>query len=86
MLKTKVLENFFFQSISNDGTYKGYDLDLVNFISDNTTIPIVPCGGCSSFDDFKDLVSIDGISGYAAGSVFVFFGPRKAVLINYPEI
>ena len=76
----------FFQSISNDGTYKGYDLDLVNFISDNTTIPIVPCGGCSSFDDFKDLVSIDGISGYAAGSVFVFFGPRKAVLINYPEI
>ena len=75
----------FFQSISNDGTYKGYDIDLVKFVSENTTKPIIPCGGCSSFEDFKHLSSIDGISGYAAGSVFVFFGPRKAVLINYPE-
>tara|TARA_Y100000996_G_C22527469_1_gene645053 strand:- start:737 stop:1480 length:744 start_codon:yes stop_codon:yes gene_type:complete len=75
----------FFQSISNDGTYNGYDVDLIEFVSDNTTIPIIPCGGCSSFENFKDLGSIDGINGYAAGSVFVFFGPRKAVLINYPE-
>jgi len=75
----------FFQSISNDGTYKGYDIDLIKYVSEHTTIPIIPCGGCSSFEDFKQLSSIDGINGYAAGSVFVFFGARKAVLINYPE-
>tara|TARA_B100001109_G_scaffold254018_1_gene252803 strand:+ start:1226 stop:1963 length:738 start_codon:yes stop_codon:yes gene_type:complete len=74
----------FFQSMSNDGTYMGYDLNLVKYVSENTTIPIVPCGGCSSFENFNDLDSFDGISGYAAGSVFVFYGPRKAVLINYP--
>ena len=74
----------FFQSMSNDGTYMGYDLNLIKYVSENTTIPIVPCGGCSSFENFDDLDSFDGISGYAAGSVFVFYGPRKAVLINYP--
>lgn len=75
----------FFQSMSNDGTYMGYDLNLIKYVSENTTIPIIPCGGCSSFKNFEDLNSFDGINGYAAGSVFVFYGPRKAVLINYPE-
>ncbi len=75
----------FFQSINNDGTYKGYDLELIKFVSKNTTVPIIPCGGCSSFDDFNNLDVIEGVNGYAAGSVFVFFGPRRAVLINYPE-
>jgi len=75
----------FFQSINNDGTYKGYDLELIKFVSKNTTVPIIPCGGCSSFDDFNNLDNIEGVNGYAAGSVFVFFGPRRAVLINYPE-
>jgi len=75
----------FFQSMSNDGTYLGYDLNLIKYVSENTTIPIIPCGGCSSFENFDDLNSFDGINGYAAGSVFVFYGPRKAVLINYPE-
>jgi len=63
----------------------GYDLNLIKYVSENTTIPIIPCGGCSSFENFEDLNSFDGINGYAAGSVFVFYGPRKAVLINYPE-
>ena len=57
----------------------------MNFVSKNTSIPFIPCGGCSSFEDFKNLSKIEGINAYAAGSVFVFFGPRKAVLINYPE-
>ena len=74
----------FFQSIDNDGTYKGYDLELAKFISNNTSVPIIPCGGCSSFENFNDLDTICGVNAYAAGSVFVFFGPRKAVLINYP--
>jgi len=75
----------FFQSMDRDGTYKGYDINMIKFVSENTTVPIVPCGGCSSFEDFNQLGSIDGISGYAAGSVFVFYGARKAVLINYPS-
>jgi len=75
----------FIQSIDNDGTYKGYDLEMIKFVSKNTTVPIIPCGGCSSFDEFNNLKNIEGVNAYAAGSVFVFFGPRKAVLINYPE-
>ena len=75
----------FVQSISNDRTYKGYDLDMINFVLKNTHTPIIPCGGCSSFKEFEKMEKIEGINSYAAGSVFVFFGPRKAVLINYPE-
>ena len=50
MLNFKVQARFFSQSPTMV-LYKGYDIDLIEFISDNTTIPIIQCGGCSSFDN-----------------------------------
>lgn len=66
-----------------DGLMKGYDLALLSKVVDATKVPVVICGGAGSLEDFKKAVDA-GASGVAAGSLFVFHGPHKAVLINYP--
>jgi len=66
-----------------DGLMKGYDLVLLSKVVEATQIPVVICGGAGSLEDFR--IAVDkGASGVAAGSFFVFHGPHKAVLINYP--
>jgi cyclase len=72
-------------SIDNDGSMKGYDLVLANMIRDLTNFPITVLGGAGNLDDVKILISKFGIIGAAAGSLFVFKGKYKAVLINYPN-
>lgn len=72
-------------SIDRDGTQNGYDVDLISTISSNVSIPVVACGGASSIDDFASAVTDAGASAVAAGSMFVFKGKHRAVLINYPE-
>jgi len=71
-------------SIERDGTYTGYDLDLITKISESVSIPIVACGGASEAKDFVNAVRA-GASAVAAGSVFVYHGHHKAVLISYPS-
>ena len=71
-------------SIDRDGTMQGYDIGLVEKIKGVTTVPLTSLGGAGSIDDIADLVSNFGIIGAAAGSLFVFKGVYKAVLINYP--
>lgn len=71
-------------SIDNDGSFKGYDTNLIKMVSDVIDIPVIAMGGASSVDDFKKAVN-SGASAVAAGSMFVFQGPHKAVLINYPS-
>lgn len=75
----------FINSIDRDGTYKGYDLELIKNISDSVDIPVVACGGASSENDLVNAINTAGASASAAGSIFVFQGTHKAVLINYPE-
>jgi cyclase len=72
-------------SINKDGTMDGYDLKLIRAISDAVDIPVVACGGAGEIEDFVKAVSSGNASAAAAGSMFVYHGPRKAVLINYPE-
>lgn len=72
------------QSVDRDGTYQGYDFDLIKSISENITIPIVALGGAKDYSDLNKAVNYSYASAVAAGSLFVFHGPRKAVLINYP--
>lgn len=72
-------------SIDNDGTMQGYDLSLMDNIRQVTSIPITALGGAGSFDDIGMLIEKFGIIGAAAGSLFVFKGHYRAVLINYPE-
>lgn len=72
-------------SIENDGQMKGYDLELAKRIKQIVHIPVTILGGAGSLKDIGDLVSNCGIIGAAAGSLFVFKGVYKAVLINYPK-
>ncbi len=72
-------------SIDKDGTMKGYDLNLISRVAEVISIPLTVLGGAGSLDDLKELVDKFGIIGVCAGSLFVFKGPYKAVLINYPS-
>jgi cyclase len=71
-------------SIDRDGGQQGYDLDLIRTVTSAVTIPVVACGGAGSLAHLAEAVGA-GASGAAAGSLFVFSGPRRAVLINYPS-
>tara|TARA_B110000495_G_C23040504_1_gene623765 strand:+ start:4067 stop:4813 length:747 start_codon:yes stop_codon:yes gene_type:complete len=72
-------------SIDKDGTMSGYDLKLIKKVTDAVKVPVIACGGASCVNDFKLAVSDANASAVAAGSMFVFMGPHRAVLINYPE-
>ncbi|MBL4716753.1 MAG: imidazole glycerol phosphate synthase subunit HisF [Bacteroidetes bacterium] len=71
-------------SVERDGMMEGYDINLVRRISDAVNVPVVALGGASSLNDFKEAVEKGNASAVAAGSMFVFHGPRRAVLINFP--
>jgi cyclase len=71
-------------SIERDGTMSGYDLDLITQVSRAVSIPLVACGGAGSIEHLAAAIAA-GASAVAAGSLFVFAGPRRAVLINYPS-
>lgn len=71
-------------SIDRDGTMQGYDLDLLRAITRNSDIPVIISGGAGKLDDFRQAVQA-GASAVAAGSMFVFQGRHRAVLINYPS-
>jgi cyclase len=72
-------------SIDCDGVMKGYDLELVKRLRECISLPVTVLGGAGSLDHISDLVRDQGIIGAAAGSLFVFKGVHKAVLINYPN-
>lgn len=72
-------------SIDNDGEMKGYDLVLAKKIREAISVPMTVLGGAGSLKDIGNLISNFGIVGAAAGSLFVFKGVYKAVLINYPS-
>jgi len=72
-------------SIDKDGIMKGYDLDLIAKVREKITLPMTVLGGAGSLEDIKKVIATHGVIGVAAGSLFVFKGPYKAVLINYPN-
>lgn len=71
-------------SIDQDGVMKGFDMNLIDKISEKISIPITVLGGAGSLQDIKKVMDRHGIIGVAAGSLFVFKGVYKAVLISYP--
>lgn len=72
-------------SIDQDGMMKGYDLELAERVREAVTVPMTVLGGAGSLKDIDALIRKFGIIGAAAGSLFVFKGVYKAVLINYPN-
>jgi len=72
-------------SVDRDGTMKGYDLDLLSRVTSAVSIPVIAAGGAGSVADFGAAVKQGGASAVAAGAMFVFHGPHRAVLITYPS-
>lgn len=72
-------------SIDRDGAMKGYDLPLAQKMRETVTLPMTFLGGAGSLADIGALIAGCGTVGAAAGSLFVFKGPYRAVLINYPS-
>ncbi|RXR17781.1 imidazole glycerol phosphate synthase subunit HisF [Flavobacterium amnicola] len=72
-------------SIDQDGVMKGYDMNLIDKMVENLTIPVTVLGGAGTLQDIKKVIDKHKIIGVAAGSLFVFKGVYKAVLINYPN-
>ena len=73
----------FLNSVDQDGTFGGYDVQLIEAVSKAVSIPVVAAGGAGSVDDFATAIR-HGASAAAAGSLFVFQRPHRAVLISYP--
>lgn len=71
-------------SIDRDGFMQGYDLELATQFKKALKVPVTFMGGAGSLDDIGKLVNQLGVVGAAAGSLFVFKGKYRAVLINYP--
>lgn len=71
-------------SVDRDGQMQGYDLELAAQFKQALKVPVTFLGGAGSLDHLSELVSTVGVVGAAAGSLFVFKGKYRAVLINYP--
>jgi imidazole glycerol-phosphate synthase subunit HisF len=71
-------------SIDRDGTRQGYDLDIIQSVSEAVKIPVIACGGANNLSDCR-LVIQSGASAAAAGSFFTLHGKHRAVLISYPD-
>ena len=72
-------------SIDNDGVMQGYDIPLLESVREKCTMPITVLGGAGSLEDIKKMISKFKTIGVAAGSLFVFKGKYRAVLISYPN-
>jgi imidazole glycerol-phosphate synthase subunit HisF len=72
-------------SIDRDGSMKGYDIDLISRVTAAVKIPVVACGGSRTAKDLVAAINQGGASAAGAGSMFVFQGKHRAVLISYPE-
>jgi len=73
------------QSVDKDGTYEGYDIELIKKVAEAVTIPVVALGGAKEYNDFSQATKEGLASAVAAGSLFVYYGPRHAVLISFPN-
>ena len=71
-------------SIDRDGMMQGYDIELVKKVADAVSIPVVACGGAGNLNDVAEVIKQGHASAAAAGSIFVFQGPLRGVLISYP--
>lgn len=75
----------FINSVDLDGMMTGYDIILLKEICKAVTIPVVACGGAGKLTDLREVLQKANVDAVAAGSLFVFHGKHKAVLISYPS-
>jgi cyclase len=75
----------FVNSVDRDGVMGGYDIELLRLVTANVKVPVIASGGAGTPEHLTQAVQEGGASAVAAGSMFVFFGRHRAVLINYPD-
>ena len=75
----------FLNSVDRDGMMSGYDIQLIRSVTQNVDVPVIACGGAGTVEHLSQGVHEGGASAVAAGSMFVFHGKHRAVLINYPK-
>lgn len=75
----------FINDVDRDGTFKGLDIESIANINRSISTPLIACGGASDLNDIKNLIMEANVSGVAAGSLFVYQGPHRAVLVSYPS-
>ena len=73
----------FVNDVDRDGTGSGFDLELIRGITGAVTVPVIVCGGAGTLDDLRKAADA-GASAVAAGSMFVYVGKHRAVMITYP--
>jgi cyclase len=83
-LQKKGVGEIILTSVNCEGTMSGYDLDLIRQVSRLTNVPLVAHGGAGKLQHFADAIQ-SGADAVAAGSLFVFYGKKRGVLINYPD-
>jgi cyclase len=71
--------------VDRDGTMEGFDTELVRQVVQAVDVPVIACGGAGKVSHFLDVVRHSGASAAAAGSLFVFQGVHRAVLITFPS-
>jgi cyclase len=86
---TKAVENgageLIVYSINRDGSYRGYDEDLLQSVAQSVEVPVIASGGARDLSDFYSAVAESGCSAVSAGSMFFYHGKTKGVLISYPS-
>jgi imidazole glycerol-phosphate synthase subunit HisF len=85
LLEDQGAGEIYLSSVNRDGTYLGYDIELIKSVTSQVNIPVIVNGGARDMVDFKAAIVEGGASAVSASSMFVFNGPHKAVLITYPE-
>lgn len=84
LMELKGAGEIMINSITQDGSQQGLDLELIKQVTGSVKIPVIACGGAGSLQHVAAAIFEGNASAVAAGSLFVFHGPRRAVLINYP--
>jgi cyclase len=85
LMEKKGAGELIIQSIARDGTMEGYDIELIKSVSSSVSIPVVALGGAGKPEDLIDAYHNGHANALAAGSLFVYQGKKRGVLINYPE-
>src|SRR5579883_100944 len=85
MLEEQGAGEILINAIHKDGLMTGYDLDLLAMLAEKISIPIIANCGAGHLNHMKDVFTRTGINAFAAGSLFVYSGDLKGILINYPD-
>ena len=83
-MEAKGVGEIFLNSVDCDGMMQGYDIPLIKSVTDAVKIPVTACGGAGNIQDLKKAIEEGRAHAAAGGSLFVYYGKLKAVLITFP--